>query len=141
MSKYDSDYLDEACKNMLGHTNWDYMEAVDDDIAYIVRFYKKDEDGNKPSMEWLFDNNIEFRDKARAEYQDYFKNHLDPESGDDWHSFFFRNEYFDMNFYVEDITNQRHDAIYSTKLNKNGDLETNGIDFFKVPEHWRNIND
>ena len=99
MAKYDSDYLDEACKNMVGHTNWDYMEAVDDDIAYIVRFYKKDEDGNKPSMKWLFDNNKEFRTKAKEAYQDYCKNHLNLDSGDDWHSFYFRNEYFDMNFY------------------------------------------
>tara|TARA_R100000388_G_scaffold62396_1_gene45576 strand:- start:149 stop:436 length:288 start_codon:yes stop_codon:yes gene_type:complete len=78
MAKYDSDYLDEASQKMVGHTNWDYMEIVDDDIAYIVRFYKRDEDGNKPSMEWLYENNREFRTKAREAYQDYYKNHLNP---------------------------------------------------------------
>ena len=42
---------------------------------------------------------------------------------------------------VNDVTDEREDAIYSTRPNKNGDLETDGDDFFQVPEHWRNIND
>ena len=53
MSRYDSDALDEACQEMLGHDNWGYVDKSDlkkqfehydkvkDNIAHVVIFWKK----------------------------------------------------------------------------------------------------
>ena len=53
MSRYDSDALDEACQEMLGHDNWGYIDKSDlkkqfehydkvkDNIAHIVVLWKK----------------------------------------------------------------------------------------------------
>ena len=53
MSRYDSDALDEACQEMLGHDNWGYVDKSDlkkqfehydkvkENIAHVVIFWKK----------------------------------------------------------------------------------------------------
>ena len=53
MSRYNSDTLDEACQEMLGHDNWGYVDKDDlkkqfehydkvkDNIAHVVIFWKK----------------------------------------------------------------------------------------------------
>lgn len=62
MSKYNSDAIDEACEQNLGHTNWRYADTQDlekiiaerkgdilkgEEIDCIVIFYKNDvEDSN-----------------------------------------------------------------------------------------------
>ena len=56
MSRYDSDALDEACQEILGHDNWGYVDKDDlkkrfehydkvkDNIAHIVVFWKEPEE-------------------------------------------------------------------------------------------------
>lgn len=56
LMKYDADTLDEACQEILGHTNWGYMDKDDlkkswehydkvkDNIAHIVVFWKEPDD-------------------------------------------------------------------------------------------------
>ena len=49
--KYDSDFIDEACKKMLGHTNWTYTECFSEEkldqlkkdygVARTVIFFQK----------------------------------------------------------------------------------------------------
>ena len=41
MSRYNSDALDEACEEMLGHTNWAYGRNPNEEkIDCVVFFYK-----------------------------------------------------------------------------------------------------
>jgi hypothetical protein len=49
MSRYNSDALDEACEEMLGHTNWAYGKNPNEkEIECVVIFYKEpDEDENE----------------------------------------------------------------------------------------------
>ena len=59
MAKYDSDALDQACEEIVGHTNWKYADTQDleniiaerkgdvpkgEAIEHIVIFYKNDEE-------------------------------------------------------------------------------------------------
>ncbi len=59
MAKYDSDALDQACEEIVGHTNWKYADTQDleniiaerkgdvpkgEKIEHIVIFYKNDEE-------------------------------------------------------------------------------------------------
>ena len=61
MAKYDSDALDQACEEIVGHTNWRYADTQDlekiiaerkgdvpkgEEIDSIVIFYKKDVEDN-----------------------------------------------------------------------------------------------
>ena len=50
MSRYQSDYLDDACEEMLGHNNWAYLDTIskkemaehkkNNSIETIIVFYK-----------------------------------------------------------------------------------------------------
>tara|TARA_Y100000004_G_scaffold27119_1_gene27607 strand:+ start:552 stop:764 length:213 start_codon:yes stop_codon:yes gene_type:complete len=67
MSRYNSDALDEACEEMLGHTNWSYADTQDlekiiaerkgdipkdKEIEHIVIFYTEpDEDDDENEEE------------------------------------------------------------------------------------------
>ena len=61
MSRYDSDVIDDACEQNLGHTNWRYADTQDlekiiaerkgdvpkgEEIDCIVIFYKNDVEDN-----------------------------------------------------------------------------------------------
>ena len=41
MSRYSSDYLDDACRRMYGHTNWEYDTNNQNDDTTVVIFHKK----------------------------------------------------------------------------------------------------
>jgi hypothetical protein len=54
MARFDSDYLDEACECVKGHTNWAYFSTLDEDMQKkvlkdecVVVFFDEpaDEDG------------------------------------------------------------------------------------------------
>ena len=62
MTKYDSDAIDEACEEILGHTNWKYADTQDleeiiaerkgdvpkgEEIDHIVIFYKNEKEENE----------------------------------------------------------------------------------------------
>ena len=45
--KYRSDYIDAYCELFYGHTNWEYAESADPNVAVTIIVYKKrDEDEN-----------------------------------------------------------------------------------------------
>ena len=45
--KYRSDYIDAYCDQFYGHTNWEYAESADPNVAVTIIVYKKrDEDEN-----------------------------------------------------------------------------------------------
>jgi hypothetical protein len=61
MTKYDSDTIDQACEEIVGHTNWKYADTQDleniiaerkgdvpkgEEIEHIVIFYKNEEEDN-----------------------------------------------------------------------------------------------
>ena len=66
MSRYNSDALDEACEEMLGHTNWSYADTQDlekiiaerkgdipkdKEIEHIVIFYTEPNDDDDDENE------------------------------------------------------------------------------------------
>ncbi len=40
MGRYSSDYLDDACRNMYGHTNWEY-DTNNDEVMYQKDKYQQ----------------------------------------------------------------------------------------------------
>ena len=60
MSKYNSDALDDACQNMLSHTNWGYIQSYsgkefeklkkDHDIECVVVFFKDPDPEDAPDQ-------------------------------------------------------------------------------------------
>ena len=52
MSRYNSDALDEACEEMLGHTNWAYGRNPNKkEIECVVIFYKEPDEHDDENEE------------------------------------------------------------------------------------------
>ena len=52
MSSYNSDALDEACEEMLGHTNWAYGRNPNKkEIECVVIFYKEPDEHDDENEE------------------------------------------------------------------------------------------
>ena len=42
--KYMSDAIDEACEQLVGHTNWSWGDPWTEDIAHIIIIHKEPEE-------------------------------------------------------------------------------------------------
>ena len=89
------------------------------------------------NLEQKFNNDKKFKRKVLFEYKSFLtESILSGDRCEDWQAFEHEGISYDINLYVDDITKHPKDAIYSTKVNNMGVPETDGENFYLIPQKY-----